>query len=210
MFIETAKLSNIKEEEPEVDDEELAEMYGYGSNVNDSEEVHDQVTLDNFTQHSSNNFSRTEEIKCGYIQPEPSQVLTVFRDKQNKIPFHIDLDSGATCNFIRESEAKKFKFKILPNGQVSKLGDGLTKINGIGEINESFFRNNLTVTFKAIVCKELTSPVIGGTPFMKENGVQQDLVRNVIYLNNRQFCVQATDPMSLFPTDSIFTNASTR
>ena len=40
-FLETAKLSNIKEEEdedPEVDIEESAEMYGYGAN-NDSEEI---------------------------------------------------------------------------------------------------------------------------------------------------------------------------
>ena len=209
MFIETAKLSNIKDEEPEVDDEELAEMYGYGSNVNDSEEVHDKVKPENFTQHSTNNLSRNEE-KCGYIQPVPSQVLTVFQDKQNQLPFHIDLDSGATCNFIRESEAKKFKFKILPNGQVSKLGDGVTKIRGIGEINQLFFRNNIPIKFKAIVCRNLTSPVIGGTPFLKENGVEQDLVRNVIYLNNRQVCIQATDPVSLLPTDSIFSDASSK
>ena len=207
MFMETAHLSNIKEEEPEVDDEELAEMYGYGSNVNDSEDVLDQVNLEKSKHNSSNNLSRNDEVKCSYIQPVPSQVLTVFQDPLNKTPFYIDLDSGATCNFIRECEARKFKFKIHPNSQVSKLGDGVTKLKGIGEIRQTFFRNNLPITFNAVVCKELTSPVIGGTPFIKENGVEQDLVRNVIHLNNRQVTVQATDPASLLPTAPIITTS---
>ena len=62
-------------------------------------------------------------------------------------------------------------FKIHPNGQMSKLGDGLTKIKGCGEIHEIFFRNNWKLKYSAIVCKQLTSPFIGGTVFMKENGI---------------------------------------
>ena len=64
---------------------------------------------------------------------------------------------------------------------MSKLGDGLTKIKGCGEIHEIFFRNNWKLKYSAIVCKQLTSPFIGGTVFMKENGIEQDFTRNVCH-----------------------------
>ena len=208
-FLENAKLSNIKEEEdeePEVDLEESAEMYGYGAN-NDSESNY--VKVKQSTNHSfSNTFSRNEDSRLNYIQPIPSQILTVFQDSQDRIPFHIDLDSGATVNFIREDEAKKCNFKIVPNGQMSRLGDGVTKLKSIGEVNLTFFRNSRKFIFNAIVCKNLTTPVIGGTPFIKTNGIEQDFVRNVIHLHNREATVQPTDPISILPEASMFANTS--
>ena len=93
-FYESAKLSTIQDEydSPEVDDEEIAEMHGYSQlNTNDDD-------------------SNQNDVRCGYIQPTASQILTVFVDNKNSIPFHIDLDSGATVSFIREDITKKFKF----------------------------------------------------------------------------------------------------
>ena len=131
----------------------------------------------------------------------PKEVYTShnFADSSNKIPVHIDLDSGATLNYISESEVLKHNFKRHPNGQLSKLGDGVTKIKGIGEIHETFFRNNFKVKFSAIICKQLTSPMIGGTVFIKENGIEQDFVRDVIHIHNKTITVQPTDSLSLLP-----------
>ena len=168
-------LSSIKND-PEYDEDEIAEMYGYDVNYN--EEV-----MSNSNQHETNFESfRHENVlsKCGYIKPVPSQILTVFQETLNKSPIDIELDSGATVSYCLESEALKRGFKILPNGQLSKLGDGVTKLKGIGEIHEKFFRNNWSVTYNAIVCKDLTAPFIGGTLFLKENGIKQDFVKNVI------------------------------
>ena len=80
-----ALLSNIKDV-PEVDEDELAKMYGYPSN-----------------NENNGNVSRNDALKCGYIRPVPSQILTVY------------------------------------------IYDGVTKLKGIGkigEIHETFFRNN--------------------------------------------------------------------
>ena len=86
---------------------------------------------------------------------------------------------------------------------MSKLGDGVTKIESVGEINEIFYRNNWTVRFKAVVCKQLSSQFIGGTVFMVDNGIEQDFSNNVIRLLNKTVTVVPTDPLSLLPTAPI-------
>ena len=200
-LMETVKLNSIQEsDESYKDEEEIAEMFGY----DESQEV-DEVTTNN-AKPSSLIITRTDPAKCSYIKPVPSQILTMFLESTNKTPIHIDLDSGATLNYVRESEVLKYKFKIHPNGQLSKLGDGVTKMKGIGEIHEIFFRNNWEVKFSAVVCKQLTSPFIGGTVFLKQNGIDQDFVRDVILLHNKAVTVQPTDPISLLPMAPIISN----
>ena len=110
--------------------------------------------------------------KCGYIEPVQSHILTVFTDKKNEVPFHIELDSGATVSYIRESVTRKLNFKIQPNDQLFKLGDGLTKLRAIFEINVNLFRNAHKLVFHAIVCRNLTSDAIGGTNFLQENSIE--------------------------------------
>ena len=51
-----------------------------------------------------------DALKCGYIKPVPSQILTVFQDPSNKLPVHIDLDSGAAVSYCIESVARKRGF----------------------------------------------------------------------------------------------------
>ena len=204
-LVETLKLSLIKDSDFEFDqdEEDIAEMLGYSnfSGINT-----DEVIVGPSSDHYEN-LSRTEDTKLAYIRPVSSQVLTVFQENSiNSSPVHIDLDTGATVNYVTEEEVRKRGFKIYPNGQLSKLGDGRTKLKSLGEIHETFFRNNWTVKFSAIVCKDLTSPFIGGTVFMKQNGVMQDLVRNVIHVHNQQVTVQPTDPITLFPIAPFITD----
>ena len=139
-------------------------------------------------------------MKLDFIQPVPSQILTVFLNKDNTDPIHIDLDSGATLNYCSEQEALNRSFVMHPNSQKSKLGDGITSIIAVGEIHETFFRNKVKLLFNAVVCKNLNSPFIGGTLFMRENRIEQDLAKNVIYLDERQITLQPTDHVAILPT----------
>ena len=146
-----------------------------------------------------NVLSRETEQKLGYIKPEPTQILTVYNDQSNNKAVHIELDSGATLNYIRESEAFRLSCKILPNHQLSTLGDGMTKLGSLGEIDVSFFRNNWTVRFRAIVVKHLQSPIIAGTVFLKDNKVEQNLCKQVIHIHDRKITVPETNPSTLLP-----------
>ena len=204
-FLETAKLAIVKQEsdEDDVDQEEVAEMYGYNNleetSHNDPESS--QVLLKNNSDKPQDHNFRNEET-CGYIQPCASQILTVFTNPDNTVPFHIELDSGATISYIREYEARKHNLDILPNSQVSKLGDGLTKFEAIGEVNVYFFRKLCKLKFHAIVCKNLSSAAIGGVNFMKENNIHQDLIRNVIHLSDKS-TVLPTNSTAIMETEAI-------
>ena len=92
----------------------------------------------------------------------------MYTDEKNKCPIHIELDSGASINYCREDEAKAWGFNILYCKQKSMLGDGLSKLESVGEINVIFYRNKWKVRFRAAVCKQLSAPFIGGTVFMTE------------------------------------------
>ena len=212
-FLNTAKLSIMKEESniENNEDDELAESHGYQI-IEDEHDDSDnsQVHYQHEDTKLISNIDRKEIKQCSLIQPCPSQILTVFLDNSNKNPFHIELDSGATINYIRESEARKFNFTILPNNQVSKLGDGLTKLRAVGEVKIQFFRKACNIIFHAIVCKNLTAPAIGGTKFMKDNSIEQDLVRNVIYLNNRKVTVLPTEHTSIIDTAPILHDQQVR
>ena len=199
------RLANIAVEDEEVDeDDELAEMFGYsGINDNTESSTGGEVNLTKNNNISSSSLSREPDGELKYIKPVPSQILSLFSDEENKVPIHIDLDSGATLNYCLESEVKKYGFKMLPNSQMSKLGDGHTKLKAIGEINEIFYRKKVQIRYRAVVCKSLTSPFIGGTLFFRDNAVEQDFVRNVIHLKDRQVQVLPTDPVALIPTAPI-------
>ena len=201
-FIETAKLSLVQEDclEQDHDDEEIAELYGYNNIENTLDREINQVHCNKSIGSKNILLDRTVAARYSYIQPTPSQILTVFTDKQNKVPIHVELDSGATISFIREDIARKYNFKIVPNSQISKLGDGCTKLAAIGEIKVPFFRKAYRLVFHAVVCKQLTSDVIGGTNFLKDNAIEQDLVHNLIHMDNRRISVIPTSKTAIMPT----------
>ena len=203
MKFNASKMAAMKDTDAEVveyeTDDDPAVLHGY--NADDS-----QVTgnIDNEKIDKETNFSNA---KLGYMKPEPTQILTIFQTPHNEDPVHIDLDSGASLNYTQEKEAIKRGFKILPNVQMSKLGDGLTCIKACGELNETFFRNKKQIKWRSVVCKDLTAPFIGGSPFLKDNGIEQDFVRNVIHLHNRTETVQPTNPLTILPTVPTFKSA---
>ena len=95
--------------------------------------------------------------------------------------------------------SKKNSTKIFDK-QISKLGDGRTKLEASGEIKVYFFRQSVRVLFHAIVCKNLTSAAIGGTNFLKDNAFEQDMARNIIHLNSKKVSVLPTNSTAIMPT----------
>ena len=191
---------NAEEEDDEDGDMVLASKFGYEDSqeeANVEDEVQVNIKLEN--SGSDKQISRCEEVKLCRIQPFPTQILTVFIDEACKLPIHIDMDSGASLNYIRENEAIKYQFKILPNTQMSTLGDGKTKLKACGEIDVLFSRNSWTVRYRAVVSKDLQSPIIGGTVFMTDNKIQQDLSRRLIHIHDKQITVPETNELSLLP-----------
>ena len=84
------------------------------------------------TQVEVTNTSVPNTINTGLntLKPVPTQLLTVANITGN--PVHIKLDSAATVNFISFNKAVACYFKIYPNSQSSKLGDGATTIKAVG------------------------------------------------------------------------------
>ena len=105
---------------------------------------------------------------------------------------HLDLDSGANVSFCRSDECKRRGFKILPNAQLSTLGDGDGKLGSIGEIDETFHRNGWSVRFRALVVPKLIHPLIAGTTFMKDNDVVQYICKGTITVHGGKHTVMST------------------
>ena len=210
--MQAVKMGSMVPDEDDGDsDKALAGRFGYDDVCEVQGVDEDQVTKKVETPKCHNeNLSRSEEVKLNYIKPIPTQLLTVFTDEACKNPVHIDLDSGASLNYIREDEAIKNNFVVIPNKQLSTLGDGKTKLQAIGEIDVLFFRNNWTVKFRAVVAKELQEPLIGGTVFMIDNNIEQDLSRKLIHIHDKKYTVQETSPLSLLPIKPIVQQISSR
>ena len=103
-LMETFKLSLIKDSDIDFDkdEEDLAEMLGY---TDFSGTANEEVTTANPHSLFQKNFFRPEDLKLSYIRPVSSQVLTVFQENSaQSSPIHIDLDSGATVNYVTEAE----------------------------------------------------------------------------------------------------------
>ena len=206
---QTQRLANIStlpdeiclEEETEHDD--YTKEFGYDDEAAASPT---QVTNNDSVLNRTHEIYRCNE-KLSYIAPVPTQLLTVFKEENNTSPAHIDIDSGATLNYAREKEVLELGCQIFPNGQLSTLGDGRTRLPSIGEIDVSFFRNKWTIRFRALVTKELQSAFIGGTVFMVDNFMEQDLNRRLIHLHNRKVTVQETNPVSLMPIQPMLQRA---
>ena len=195
------KISSIQgEDNLENDDEEnYAREFGY---ENENETSNHQVKMSQQGQIKKQELSRSNE-KLGYIAPVPTQLLTVFIEEENKMPIHIDIDSGATLNYAREKDVLNLGFQIFPNSQLSTLGDGRTRLPSVGEIDMTFFRNKWKIRFRALVTKELQSPFIGGTVFLVDNFMEQDLNRKLIHIHNRKVTVQETNPITLMPIQAV-------
>ena len=202
-----AVMQNVQSDE---DTEELERQNAHriDRRIIDEEEKSDDSQVNFLKDNRKVNTIHSFSNALGQMKPEQTQILTLFQTPQNENPVHIELDSGASLNFTEEAEAIKKGYKIWPNSQVSKLGDGLTQIKACGEIYETLFRNSKPLRWRSLVCKNLNAPYIGGTPFLKDNGIDQDFVRNTIHLHDRSESVKPTNPLSILPTVPTFNHSN--
>ena len=60
---------------------------------------------------------------------------------------------------------KKFNSSIKPNYQLCTLADGITKMECIGEIDETFFINQFKIRFHAVVAEKLHCSFVAGNNY---------------------------------------------
>ena len=100
-------------------------------------------------------------------------------------------------------EANKRGFTIKYNAQLSRLGDGKTLLPSVGDINKTFYRKGWSVTFQALVTRDLHAAFVEGTIFVKDKHIFQDLVKNVISLHGGKHKVMDTKKESIMPFNTL-------
>ena len=193
----TAKLNNLQVQ-PDLENE-----YGYAPLNQQTSENNQVLNVTLNSEHEQNiipdlstNFSNPD-VKCNFIKPVPSQCLTVEDPAGKNI--HIDLDTGATVSYVKYDAVKRHNFNIKSNNQLSNLADGKTKMPAMGEIDETFYRNDWKVRFHAIVSKDLHCDFVGGNNFFKDNSVTQDINNKTISVHKR-YTVPETNKLLILPT----------
>ena len=151
----------------------------------------------------SDNMQQTNCYLAGLrsTRPVAAQILSAV-DSNNR-PISIELDSAATLSFITLKEALDRNYKILPNNQVSQLGDGITTLKSYGEIDIYIYRNENKLRFRALVAKNLHCPAIGGTNFIRENDIRQDFTNNLISMLGNKCTVPSTSKEAIMPVTKI-------
>ena len=95
------------------------------------------------------------------------------------------MDSGATIAIARLDHVKSMGFQVYPNNQIAKLADNETFAKSVGEIHETFTRNNCSVKFDAIILEKCWAPLVGGNNFTVDNDIQQDRVNKTITIRRK-------------------------
>lgn len=126
--------------------------------------------------------------------PKPSQILTVFTKGGN--PVHITLDGGATGSFITLECATRNGFKIWKNNQSASLADDETKLNCIGYVEETLYRDKWSVVFKGLVVTKLKAEIYGGQPFMIDNDISLRPAKQTITVNGKYTVMQTNKAVS--------------
>ena len=129
---------------------------------------------------------------------------------KDKSPIHITLDGGATGSFVRLDYAIKNKFKIYRNNQTAGLADNMTNVKSLGYIEETFFRDNWNVKFRALVVESLKAECYGGQPFMIENDIIQRPKKQIITIHGKYTVMQTNSniPATMPYSSAILTIAN--
>ena len=109
-------------------------------------EIYTEQEAESEVQNSKHRINHNNSITgLNTLQPVPTQILTLSDKTGSTI--HLELDNGATVNYIRLNEAVARNFFISPNNQTSYLGDGDTILTACGEINETLYRDKTPLIF---------------------------------------------------------------
>lgn len=77
----------------------------------------------------------------------------------------IILDTGATCNMIRLSAARRLCAHMTPSSQSAHQADGSSPMKVVGETRLTFSRDANKFHFDSLVVENLDVDILAGTPF---------------------------------------------
>lgn len=104
------------------------------------------------------------------------------------------------------------KWKVHPNGQLAKIADGKTVMKSVGEVHETFCRNNWTVKFSALIMQNLHTNIIAGNNFILDNKIKQDFNSKSITVHNKYIVPETNRNVELpaVPVNTIINIDSTK
>ena len=76
---------------------------------------------------------------------------------------------------------------MSPTMHRASQADGKTKMSACGEISITLTKGALSLNLQAVVVKDLDCDILGGVPFMRDNGIVLDMPNNVILIKGRPF-----------------------
>ena len=118
------------------------------------------------------------------VNIDASPVLELQLDD---ITCDVTLDTGATCNLMREQKAIEINAKIRPTTQKVRMADGTSSLDVVGETEITLYRNNKPYYLSAIVCRNTDTEILAGMPFMKVNDVAVRPFSDEIILGGTDF-----------------------
>ena len=71
---------------------------------------------------------------------------------------------------------------IRPTAHSANQADGKTKLDTCGEVHVVLTRGDISLSLQAVVVRELNCDILGGVPFMRENGIVLDLPKDNIII----------------------------
>lgn len=133
-------------------------------------------------------------------------------------PVLVLCDTGANTALVHVNAAHRLGVPIHRTRRVAFQADGKTKLEVCGETVFELARHDSVFKLEALVVGSLDCDVLGGMPFLKENGIKLDVPRNLIILPDGQqisyppvevgtisprAVLRATRKITLFPGDHI-------
>lgn len=94
----------------------------------------------------------------------------------------IILDTGATCNMIRLSAARRLGAHMAPSSQSAHQADGSSPMKVVGETRLTFHRGANKFQFEGLVVEDLDVDILAGTPFMSSNDISVRPAKRLITL----------------------------
>ena len=154
--INTDRAGAVKQVECQQPAESIEEHY---------EEFYDCMENEDYIHQNS---AYQVEHVLNMVNVDASPVLELERDND---VYNLTLDSGATCNLVKEDVARKLKATIKPTSQRVKMANGKTYLDVVGEIDSVLYRNNKPYKLSAVVCRDTDTDILAGMPFLKNNDV---------------------------------------
>ena len=146
---------------------------------------------DDLEQHYQEFYEATgEEAVCqvehilNRVNIDASPILTL---NVNDEECEATLDTGATCNILSESKAKKIHAKIRHTTQKVRMADGKTNLQVVGETDVTLYRNQKPFLLSAIVCRQTDTDILAGMPFLKRNDIAIRPYSDEIIINNQEY-----------------------